>query len=189
MTERIRPEVAAQVSRLFVKQAAAVFAAALRVVGDRAEAENLVQETFQVAALHWDQLAHHPSQRAWLCQVAIRRGRDSLRSRVRRPVPRAVPGDLTVESPGAGQAALTRMQAERCLRVIDEMPEMRRRVAYLSFHDGWANQRIADHLGISPDTVGKHVFGARADLRKALPEMSITDDQDGEADAGGEEAP
>jgi len=50
------------------------------------------------------------------------------------------------ESPSAEHVALTRMQADRCLKVISEMPEMRSRVAYLKFHEGWKNREIAEEL-------------------------------------------
>ena len=189
MTPRIPPEVAGQVARLFEEHSAAVYTAALRVIRDKAEANDFVQETFQDAALQWDTLANHPSQRDWLCRVAINKAIDVIRSRTRRPVQSLAPEDLTGNLPSAEQVALTWMQAERCLKVISEMPEMRRRVAYLRFHEGWTNRMIAEHLGISPNTVGKHVFDARADLKKALPEMTLTDGLDRETDVDGEEAP
>jgi DNA-directed RNA polymerase specialized sigma24 family protein len=81
------------------------------------------------------------------------------------------------------------MQADWCVRVIREMPEMRSKVAYLKFHEDWANREIAEYLGISPGTVGKHVSYARADLKRTLPEMTFTDDRDGEPDADAKEAP
>jgi DNA-directed RNA polymerase specialized sigma24 family protein len=68
------------------------------------------------------------------------------------------------------------------------MPRIRRRVAYLRFHEGWTNRMIAEHLGTRPGTVAKHVSNACADLKKALPELGIADDLGGDA-AGGEEAP
>lgn len=103
--------------------------------------------------------------------------------------PRAYPEDTASQSPSAEQVTLTRLQAARCLKVIREMPEMRSKVAYLKFHEEWANREIAEYLGISPGTVGKHVSDARADLNRALPEMTFTDDRNGEPDADAEEAP
>jgi RNA polymerase sigma-70 factor (ECF subfamily) len=191
MTQRIPPEVAAQVARLFAEQSEAVYRSALRAArGDKGEAENCVQEAFQAAAEGWDTIADYPPGRklAWLCRVAINKAIDGYRAR--KPVrPAADLEDVANASPSAEYAALTGMQAERCLKVISEMPEMRSRVAYLKFHEGWKNQVIAGYLGISPGTVGKHAWDARADLKKALPEMSFADDHDGEADGDGEEAP
>jgi DNA-directed RNA polymerase specialized sigma24 family protein len=119
--------------------------------------------------------------------VAINKAIDDYRagSRVE---PGAHPEDTASQSPSAEQVALTRLQADRCLKVISEMPEMRSKVAYLKFHEEWANREIAEYLEISPGTVGKHVSDARADLNRALPEMTLTKDRDGEADADAEEA-
>jgi RNA polymerase sigma factor (sigma-70 family) len=191
MTQRIPPEVAAQVARLFVEASEAVFRCALRATfGDEEAAKDLVQRAFATAAEHWDKLAplSPADRRGWLRTVAIRRAADEWRTWKQRQSA-AKPEDVALESRSPEDVALTRMQAERCLKVISEMPEIRRRVAYLKFHEDWTNLRIAEHLGISPNTVGKHVFDARADLKRALPEMTLTDDQNGQADAAGEEAP
>jgi DNA-directed RNA polymerase specialized sigma24 family protein len=99
------------------------------------------------------------------------------------------PEDRASHAPSAEQVALTRVQADRCLKVIREMPKMRSKVAYLKFHEEWANREIAEYLEISAGTVGKHVSDARADLKTALPEMTFIDDPDGETDADGDEAP
>ena len=68
------------------------------------------------------------------------------------------------------------------------MPGIRRRVAYLRFREGWTNRMIAEHLATVPGTVAQHVSDACADLKKALPELTIADDPGGDA-ASGEEAP
>ena len=189
MNKPISGEVRAQVARLFVEEAPAVFRSALRADrGDRRSAEDALQHAFHMAAEKWDTIADYPPtrKRGWLCQVAINKAIDGYRSR-RRLQP-ADPEDVTETSPSAEQVALTQMQADRCLKVIREMPEMRSKVAYLRFHEDWTNREIAVELGISPGTVGKHVSDARADLKKALPELTIVDGQDEEADADGEEA-
>jgi RNA polymerase sigma-70 factor, ECF subfamily len=191
VNQRIPGEVAAQVARLFVEEAAAVFRSALRAAqGDRAEAEDVAQKAFQAAAEQRTTILDYPParKRAWLCRVAINKAIDDYRAGSRAE-PDAHAEDTASQSPGAEQVALTRMQADRCLKVIREMPELRSRVAYLKFHEEWANREIAEYLGISAGTAGKHVSDARADLKRALPEMTFTDDRDGEPSADAEEAP
>jgi DNA-directed RNA polymerase specialized sigma24 family protein len=92
--------------------------------------------------------------------------------------------DVAGKPPGAGRAALSGCRAERCLTAIGEMPGIRRRVAYLRFHEGWANRLIAGHLGTRPGTAAKHVSDACADLKKALPELAMADDPGGALLAG-----
>ena len=191
MSQRIPDEVAAQVARLFIAEAPTVFTSALRAArGDRAEADDLVQKAFQAAAEQWATIVDYSParKRAWLCRVAINKAIDDYRAGSRVELG-AYPGDRANLSPSAEQVALTRMDADKCLEVIGEMPEMRSKVAYLKFHEGWTNREIAEYLEISPGTVGKHVSDARADLKRALPEMTFTDDQAWGADADGEEAP
>ena len=94
------------------------------------------------------------AKRVLLCAVAIRRAIDEHR-RPRRVQPAGYRENVPGESPGAGHAALTRVLAERCLTVIGEMPGIRRRVAYLRLHEGWANRMIARQPGARPGTARK----------------------------------
>jgi RNA polymerase sigma factor (sigma-70 family) len=191
MTRRIPPEVAAQVARLFVEEAEAVFRSALRAArGDGPEAEDLVQMAFQAAAEEWTTIVDYPlaRKRAWLCRVAINKAIDGYRSG-KRVQPAADPVDAASVSPSAEHVALTWMQAERCLKVINEMPEMRSKVAYLKFHEGWDTREIAGHLGISPSTVRVHLRDARVVLEAvAGSEVSFTEEPDNADNHGREEA-
>jgi RNA polymerase sigma factor (sigma-70 family) len=187
MTKRIPPDVAAQIAQLFVSESEAVFRSAMHAARrDRNEAEDLVQEAFQAAALNWDKIVNFSMarKRAWLCRVAINKAVDSYRAG-------RLATDVSTERerPSAEHVALTRIQKDRCLKVISEMPEMRSRVAYLKFHEEWDTGEIADHLGISPATVRVHLHDARVMLDKAVgPEVFLTDESGGEVNLGGEEA-
>ncbi len=85
MTQRrISAEAAAEVVRLMVEESAALFRRSLRATnGDWEEAEDLVQETFQAAALNWAKLRRWPRsrQRAWLFRVLINKAIESLAGR------------------------------------------------------------------------------------------------------------
>lgn len=192
MTRRIPPELQAPLARMFADHSQAVFPAVLRATyGDRGAAEDALQEAIEVAAEQWYEIADYPPEykRNWLRTVAVRKAIDAYRKGWKRIQPVNLEDVVRGDSPSAEQVALTQLQADRCLKVISEMPEMRRKVAYLKFRREWTNQAIAEHLGISPGTVGKHVFDARVDLKRALPEMTFVDDHDGEAGTDGEEAP
>jgi RNA polymerase sigma factor (sigma-70 family) len=189
MTRRIPPELQAALARMFADHVEAVFPAVLLAAyGDRAAAQDALQEAIEVAAHQWGKISDYPpaDKRNWLRTVAIRKTIDAYRKGWKRTQPMNLE-DLRLESQSAEQVALTQLQVDGCLKVIREMPEMRRKVAYLRFHEEWTNKAIATHLGIRPGTVGKHVYEARADLKRALPEMTFVDDHGGEADADGEE--
>ena len=55
-------------------------------------------------------------------------------------------GTPPASSPPASPEPLGRAQC--CLTVIGEMPGIRRRVAYLRFHEGWTNRMIASIWGL-----------------------------------------
>ncbi len=190
MSRGISPHVAGQVALLFTQESAAVFRTALQATGrDRTAAEDVVQETFKDAALQWDEIADFPParKRAWLRRVAIRRAID--RYRADRRMDFAAEPTTTAASSSAEDVALTRLQADRCIKAIKEIPPMRRIVAYLRFRMEWDVSEISDQLGMRPSTVRVHIHEARGMLERAVgPEMTFTDDSDENSSAGEEEA-
>lgn len=144
MTERIPPEVQEAVAALFLHEADVVFRSARRAAGgDRREAEEAVQEAFQAAAVQWVTIGRYPPdrQRAWLIRVAINKVID--RQRAVGHVSLEADPEPERQAPSAELVALTRITKDRCLKVISEMLETRRRVAYLAFHEEWTAPEIA----------------------------------------------
>jgi RNA polymerase sigma-70 factor (ECF subfamily) len=188
MAQRIPPEAAAQVARLFIEESPAVFRSALRAArGNRSEVDDLVQEAFQAAVLSWESIGGLSAdrKRAWLCRVAINKAIDGYRAgKLVQPTANL---DAAGEMPSTEHAALSRIVKERCLRVISDMPEARSRVAYLRFHEEWDTREIAEHLGIAVSTVRVHVHDARVMLEAAMgSEVQLTDDTDEKAGTGEE---
>lgn len=71
-----------------------VFGLARRMLGDRGEAEDAVQDTFVVVWRRLPTLADADLFRAWVFQIATRRCLNMLRSRTRRPGTPVVAADL-----------------------------------------------------------------------------------------------
>src|SRR6266704_1357741 len=80
-------------------------------LADRRTAEDAVRNAFRLAAVRWDMMTGCPpeTKRGWLCAVAIRRAIDEHRRRKRVRLA-GRPEDVAGEPPGAGPAALTRVQ-------------------------------------------------------------------------------
>jgi RNA polymerase sigma-70 factor (ECF subfamily) len=173
MAQRIPPDVAGEIACLFRQDSGAVFRSALRAVhGNRHEADDLVQEAFRAAALNWQSLRwlSPERKRAWLCRVAINKAIDGYRAGSR--LSARAEDYPEREAPSAEHLALSRVAMEHCLKVIGDMPEVRRKVAYLRFHEEWGSREIAGHLGIAVSTVRVHVHAARAALEAAVgPEL------------------
>jgi len=151
---------------------------AFRVTGDRAEAENLTQETFLRAydALprsQWDR-----PFRPWLLQIALNLCRDWLKKK--RPIAFA---DLaaTAETeepdeewdwPDAAAAPEEELEtSERAAAVhqaVMALPETYRLVVTLRYEEGLAYEEIAQALHLPLNTVRTHLHRAKMLLRRAL---------------------
>ena len=55
------------------------------------------------------------------------------------------------------------------LRAIDELPPAQRKALRLAVLEGWSYEEIAEHLGVSENTVKTRVSRARARLRTSAP--------------------
>lgn len=57
---------------------------------------------------------------------------------------------------------------ERLQRALDQIPEQRKKIFYLSFIDGYKAKEISEMCGISERTVHTHVYNAMKFLRECL---------------------
>lgn len=194
MTRRIAPDVAAQVARLFFEEAENVSKAARRAASDQREAEDLVQEAFQAAAMNWDRIATYSpdKRRAWLCRVAINKAIDCYR--LGRRAQLGADPNMPEVAPSAEETALTRIEKDRCWQAIKEMPLKQRTVAYLRWHEEWTAKEIAENLGIAASTVRVHLRNALIAAKAAVgDEATVTDEPDDDEpdnrdNCGGKEA-
>jgi RNA polymerase sigma factor (sigma-70 family) len=167
VSRRISPEVAAEIERLYLDVAPALlsYACTLPQV-DRPGAEDLVQEAFKAAALSWDKIAGRDLQgrRQWLFRVVRNKTVDQWRKDGRcEPCSdlvelRSPPGEDTTHR------ILCATALERCWSVIQWMPPMRQKVAFLRWGEDWSAGEIAEWLGITQATVRGHLKEARDEL-------------------------
>jgi RNA polymerase sigma-70 factor (ECF subfamily) len=177
------------VGQLYAEEAGAVFRAARKAAYDRREAEDCVQEAFRAAAVKWGEVAAYSpdKRRAWLCRVAINKAIDRYRTGKRMQL--GADPNLSQAAPSAEEAVLTRIEKDRCMQVIKEMPPRRRTVAYLRWHEEWTVEEIAEHLGMAASTVRVHLRDARSSVTAALgDEVSVTEEPNKADDVGRKEA-
>ena len=157
--------------RFYDAYASLVFSLALRLLRDRAAAEDLLQEVFfQVWRDASNYSAARGSPEAWLVTITRSRGIDRLRSRRRRDR-RLVPMeagsgktyDAAVES-GAG-AAEARVTVNSALA---RLPENQRRVLELAYFDGMSQTEIADYMKEPLGTVKTRMRTALQRLRELV---------------------
>lgn len=140
---------------------------ALRVAGNRADAEDLVQDSF-IAALRG--LPGFDASRPfapWLARIVFNRGLNMRKARALR-----IGSPLTDDLPAACVSPLE--SAERSeLRsalaaALASLPEQRRQMLELFEVDGFTSREVAEITGVAEGTVRWHVHQAKAALREVL---------------------
>jgi RNA polymerase sigma-70 factor, ECF subfamily len=130
----------------------AVYSMALRVLGDEADAEGVVQEVFAQA---WRQAGRYDAARgtvaAWLLTMARTRAIDRLRARRARPdVSTATPEEtwlaLSAPSVDPGDALATARDAQRVREALQALPVLQRLAIELAYFEGLTQSEIAARL-------------------------------------------
>ena len=145
--------------------------ACVRTRGDRELAADLVQDTFEAAAVAWAALREHPSgrQRAWLLSTLAHKDISDLRRKAafsrRQPEIharyQATPADTEAQ-------ALNAIALARAREIIDGMPPRQREIALMRWRDRMRAAEIAAALGIAEGTVHAQLHGARRKLVAGL---------------------
>jgi len=132
-----------------------VFGVALRMLGNRAEAEDVAQEAFVRAHRALGEFRGDAKLSTWLYAITSRHGEDAL---------------LRLSDMGPRpDAALERRELETALgQAIAELPEDRRIVVVLRDLEGLSYEEIAQVLELTLGTVRSRLHRARADLKEKL---------------------
>jgi RNA polymerase sigma-70 factor (ECF subfamily) len=156
----------------------ALYGAALRMTRDRADAEDLLQETFLKAFRAYDRFEEGTNLRAWLFRILTNTYISTYRRRQRAPEE----SDLDdVEelylyrrlaaaglSRSAEDAALDRLTAPEVLSALEELPEQFRLAVLLSDVEGFSYKEIAEITDVPIGTVMSRLHRGRKALQRAL---------------------
>ena len=149
-----------------------VFAAAMRLLRNPADAEDAVQETFLRAHERIGTLRDGAALPGWLRQTCVRLCIDQLR-RIR-PLDLGEADDDAVDPrPGAPEQAELRDVLERFEAALDTLPRGQRVVVLLRDVEGFDTRETAELLSISTDAVKMRLSRARSALRAAIGEVSL----------------
>lgn len=151
---------------LYRAQFEAMVRVATALLGDRAAAEDVVQDAFVSVGRKLDVL--HGSEVAYLrravvngCRSSVRRGRAAKRQ----------PVALIVDLAGADVTAAERAQNERVLRALDALSERQRQCLVLRYYAGLSDAEIAPAVGISLGSAKTHVRRGLDALRTSLEDL------------------
>ena len=169
------PSFAAEAMRLLEP----LYAAAMRLTRNRADAEDLVQDTFVKALRFEDRFVPGTNLKAWLFTILHNTWKNRLRGAAREPVDvdserveeagaQAAAGD----GPGAAETPeriLLRATLDADLQAaLDDMPEAFREAVWLRDVEEFTYAEIAEMLGVPAGTVMSRISRGRRMLARAL---------------------
>ncbi len=165
---------------LYDRYASAVFGLALRMLGNREQAEEAVQEIFWRV---WQRAQSFDPKRSfapWLFGIAHNYSIDELRRRRVRPqsvyeddehpILSSIPDETDV-----GEAALMGEQRRIVIDALQELPNEQRQALELAYFGGLTQQEVADRLGSPLGTVKTRMRLGLQKLRTILQRQGLVE--------------
>ena len=148
------------VDEVFAAYGDRIFAAAFSVCRNRADADDVVQDTLVRYYTHPREFESEDHLKAWLLRVAINRARDVSTSFWRKHTVawEEYMNDLAFEEP----------QDSRLFEAVMRLPAKYREVLVLYYYVGYDTNEIADMLGLQAEAVRARMSRARRKLKAEL---------------------
>ena len=166
LLQRIRRGDEGAMAELYDRFSAVVFSAALRVLGEASQAEDVLQEVFLQLWRNPSAFdANRGSLAAWLAVIARHRAIDHLRRR--RPETDFEEVVLSVD-PGLDNQAARSEAIGRIRGVMESMSDEQRSAVEMAFFEGLTHTEIAEKTGEPLGTIKTRIRSALIMIRKAL---------------------
>jgi RNA polymerase sigma-70 factor (ECF subfamily) len=163
-----------------------LYAAALRMTRNPADAEDLVQETYLKAYRAFDSFEDGTNLKAWLYRILTNTFINGYRARRRRPEESDIEdvedlylyrrlGGLEGATVGrsAEEEVLDRFTDEEVKAALESLPESFRMAVILADVEGFSYKEIAEIMGVPIGTVMSRLHRGRRALQKALAEYGL----------------
>ncbi|MEN3360427.1 MAG: hypothetical protein V7637_4409 [Mycobacteriales bacterium] len=161
-------------AELYARYGPLVYAVAVRLVRDRAVAEDVIQDVFVQV---WRRPASYDPRagtlRAWLAMLARRRAIDAIRRAARQ---RRRPATEPEPPPDPAEAAVHAALTSSVRAAVEALPEAQRTAVLLAYAGGLTAREIANRLGVPEGTVKSRLrLGLRRISRLLAAEGFVAD--------------
>lgn len=164
LVERLREGDVAAFETLYRRHAGAIYGLALRMLRNREDAEDLLQEIFLQAHAKIESFQGRSAFGTWLHRLAVNRCLDHLRSRASKENSRTDPLPAILGS-GRRPTGTRRLELERA---IGQLPTSSRAAFLLHDVAGYDHREVGTMLGVAVGTSKSLVHRARVKLREHL---------------------
>jgi RNA polymerase sigma-70 factor (ECF subfamily) len=162
--------------QLVDRHASAIVSLVHRMVGNRAEAEDLAQETFLAAFKALPTFRGNSKFSTWLYRIAVNKCKDWRRAR--RPgqslhdVDADERLDRQVAEERTPETLVSQQQVARQLdQAIQRLPPLYREAFVLKHVEGLSYEEMEEVLGVNVDTLKMRVYKGRLQLSRELTEL------------------
>jgi RNA polymerase sigma-70 factor, ECF subfamily len=163
-----------------------LYSGALRMTRNRADAEDLVQETYLKAYRSYGSFADGTNLRAWLFRIMTNTFINSYRAKQRRPDETDL-GDVedlylyrnigTIQNASLGRSAeeslMEMLPDDEVKQALENLPDNFRLPVILADVEGFSYKEIAEMLEIPIGTVMSRLHRGRKAMQKALHEFAL----------------
>jgi RNA polymerase sigma-70 factor (ECF subfamily) len=163
-----------------------LYSGALRMTRNRADAEDLVQETYLKAYRSYGSFTDGTNLRAWLFRIMTNTFINSYRSKQRRPDETDL-GDVedlylyrnigTIQNSSLGRSAeeslMELLPDDEVKQALENLPDNFRLPVILADVEGFSYKEIAEMLDIPIGTVMSRLHRGRKAMQKALHEFAL----------------
>ncbi len=164
---------------------ASLFSTALRLTGNRADAEDLVQETYLRAYRSYQPYSEGTNLRAWLFRILTNTHINRYRSKQRRPEETDLDDveefylyrrlrDRSDYGRSAEEELLALFSEAEVVSAVESLPENYRVAVLLADVEGFAYKEIAEILDIPIGTVMSRLHRGRKRLQQELYDFAVS---------------